>query len=57
MNEKPQNLKKRLVDYSLRGIRLYTALPKNDRVAMVLGDQALRSGTSVKTAKTHKEKQ
>ena len=44
--KKPKDLKKRLVEYSLRIIRMYSALPKSDRVAMVLGGQVLRSGTS-----------
>ena len=46
MTEKAKDLKKRLVEYSLRIIRMYSALPKSDRVAMVLGGQVLRSGTS-----------
>lgn len=41
-----RDLKERFLDYSLRIIRLYTALPKNE-VARVLGKQMLRSGTSV----------
>ena len=44
--KKPVDLKKRLIQYSLRIIRMYSALPKNDKVAMVLGGQVLRSGTS-----------
>ncbi len=45
-NSKPWDLKERLIQYSLKIIRMYSALPKNDKVAMVLGDQVLRSGTS-----------
>ena len=41
------DLKKRLRAYALRIIRMYTALPKNDKVAQVIGGQVLRSGTSV----------
>ncbi len=44
--EKPKDLKKRLVEYSFRIIRMYSSLSKSDRVAMVLGGQVLRSGTS-----------
>jgi len=41
-----RNLRTRTKRYALRIIRLFTALPKND-VAMALGRQMLRSGTSV----------
>jgi four helix bundle protein len=47
MNEKPQDLKIRTKQFALRIIRMYSALPKNDTVAQVLGKQVLRSGTSV----------
>ena len=40
-------LKQRFKSYSLRVIRLYTKLPKNDVVAQVIGKQVLRSATSV----------
>ena len=46
-DEKPLvDLKTRTRDFSLRIIRLYSALPKTD-VARVLGKQLLRSATSV----------
>ncbi len=45
--KKPKDLKTRLLDYSLRIIRMYSALPKNYKVAMVIGHQVLRSGTSL----------
>ncbi len=41
----PRELKERLREYSLRVIKMYCALPKED-VAKVLGGQVLRSGTS-----------
>jgi four helix bundle protein len=47
MNDKPEDLKIRTKRFSLRVIRMYAALPKNDTVAQVLGKQVLRSGTSV----------
>jgi len=47
MNEKPEDLKARTKRFALRIIRMYSALPKNDTVAQVLGKQVLRSGTSV----------
>jgi hypothetical protein len=40
------NLKQRTKSFSLRIIKMFTALPKN-AVARVLGEQVLRSGTSV----------
>jgi len=40
------DLRKRTMDFSLRIIHLYNALPRTD-VARVLGKQVLRSGTSV----------
>jgi len=43
---KPWDLKDRLVKYSLRIIKMYSSLPKGDKVAMVIGHQVLRSGTS-----------
>ena len=43
----PEDLRTRLVKYSLRIIRLYSSLPKGDKVAVVLGGQVLRSGTSL----------
>ena len=45
-SDKPWDLKERLIQYSLRIIRMYASLPKSDKVAMVLGNQVLRSGTS-----------
>ncbi len=47
MDEKPQDLKGRTKEFSLRIIRMYSALPRSNVVAQVLGKQALRSGTSV----------
>ena len=44
MNE---DLKERTKKFSLRVIKMYTALRKSDTVAQVLGKQVLRSGTSV----------
>ncbi len=41
-----QDLRARTRDFALRIIRMYSALPKAP-VARVLGDQCLRSGTSV----------
>jgi four helix bundle protein len=41
-----QDLKVRTKEYALRIIRLYVALPKREE-ARVIGDQVLRSGTSV----------
>ena len=40
------NLGQRTMDFGLRIIRMYGALPKSEE-ARVLGKQALRSGTSV----------
>ncbi|WP_346291407.1 four helix bundle protein [Sphaerothrix gracilis] len=42
----PSDLKERTKAFSLRIIRLYTALP-NSTVAQTIGKQVLRSGTSV----------
>src|SRR3989442_10467048 len=47
MTEKPHDLKHRTKAFALRVIRMYSALPKNDTVAQVLGKQVLRPGTSV----------
>lgn len=47
MSEQPQNLKPRTKMFALRVIEMYSALPKFDTVAEVLGKQMLRSGTSV----------
>ena len=44
--DKVAQMKKRTTDYALRVIAMYTALPKS-AVAQLLGNQALRSGTSV----------
>ena len=41
-----RELPDRTKDFALRVIRMYTALPKS-QVAVVLGNQVLRSGTSV----------
>src|SRR5437660_5471219 len=45
--DQPQDLKPRTKAFALRIIRMYSKLPKNDTVAQVLGEQVLRSGTSV----------
>jgi len=45
--KEPRDLKFRTKAYALRIIRMYTALPKANAVAQVLGKQVLRSGTSV----------
>jgi four helix bundle protein len=47
MSEQPPDLKSRTKAFALRIIRMYSALPKSDTVAQVLGKQVLRSGTSV----------
>ena len=47
MSERPPDLKLRTKAFALRIIRMYTALPKSNTVAQVLGKQVLRSGTSV----------
>jgi four helix bundle protein len=47
MSEKPQDLKPRTKAFVFRVIRMFSKLPKNDTVAQVLGQQVLRSGTSV----------
>lgn len=41
-----RDLKERTRDYSMRIINLFASLPRG-RVAQVIGDQVLRSGTSV----------
>jgi four helix bundle protein len=45
-DEKAHDLKQRTKDFALRIIRLYAALPKTTE-AQVLGEQVLRSGTSI----------
>jgi four helix bundle protein len=45
-NNRYWNLRKRVMDFALRIIKVYTALPTTT-VAQVLGRQLLRSGTSV----------
>ena len=47
MSEQPQDLKPRTKAFALRVIKMYSALPKGEVVAQVLGKQVLRSGTSV----------
>ena len=47
-NQKPEDLKVRTKKFALSIICLYSALPKQT-VAQVLGNQLLRSGTSVGT--------
>jgi four helix bundle protein len=47
MDKEPQHLKSRTKEFALRIIRMYSALPKHDAVAQLLGKQVLRSGTSV----------
>jgi four helix bundle protein len=42
----PCDLRKRTKEFALRVIRMVQALPRN-RIAGVIGDQVLRSGTSV----------
>ena len=46
-NEKTYKLSARLREYALRIIKLYSALPKSDAVADIIGRQLLRSGTSI----------
>jgi four helix bundle protein len=41
-----QDLRKRTLDYALRIVKLYAALPKTKK-SQVIGKQVLRSGTSV----------
>ena len=41
-----QDLRKRTLDYALRIVKLYAALPKTTE-AQVIGKQVLKSGTSV----------
>lgn len=45
-SEGPRDLKERLKEYALWIIRTYCSLSKRDDVAMVLGRQVLKSGTS-----------
>ncbi len=47
MSGHPKDLKPRTKAFALRIIKMYSALPKSDAVALVLGKQVLRSGTSV----------
>ena len=47
MNEQPRDLKPRTKAFALRIIGMYSKLPRNVTVARVLGNQVLRSGTSV----------
>src|ERR1044072_5604517 len=47
MSEPRKDLKPRTTALSLRVIRMYSNLPKNDAVAQALGRPVLRSGTSV----------
>jgi four helix bundle protein len=47
MSEPSRDLKIRTKEFALRIIRMYSALPKSDTVAQILGKQVLRSGTSV----------
>lgn len=47
MSEERRDLKPRTKAFALRIIRMYSALPKANTVAQVLGRQVLRSGTSV----------
>ena len=47
MTHNAPDLKPRTKTFALRVIRMYSALPKDDTVAQVLGKQVLRSGTSV----------
>jgi len=44
---KPLDLKIRTKAFALRIIRMFSALPRDNAVAQVLGKQVLRSGTSV----------
>jgi four helix bundle protein len=39
--------KRRTKEYALRIIKLYRALPKDDKAAQIIGNQLLRSATSV----------
>jgi four helix bundle protein len=48
MNDE-KDLRKRTKMFARRIIRLYCALPKSNAAVQVLGKQALRSGTSVRT--------
>src|SRR5208283_4391857 len=47
MSDRPQDLKPRTTAFALRIIRMYSALPRSNAVAQVLGRQVLRSGTAV----------
>lgn len=47
MNQNIQNIQERSKQFALRIINLYAQLPKDNKVADVIGDQLLRSGTSI----------
>ena len=47
MNQSLNDIQDRSKRFALRIIHLYAELPKNNRVASVIGDQMLRSGTSI----------
>jgi four helix bundle protein len=47
MSEQPKDLKSMTKTFALRISRMYSALPKSNNAAQVLGRQVLRSGTSV----------
>src|SRR5262245_40233994 len=47
MSNKLRDLRQRTKAFALRVILMYSALPKNNTVAQVLGKQVLRSSTSV----------
>ena len=42
-----KKFKKRLYEFVLKLIEFIDRLPKNDRVSRIIGDQLLRSGTSI----------
>ena len=47
MNQDISNIQDRSKQFALRIIQLYAQLPRNNRIAQVIGDQVLRSGTSI----------
>lgn len=47
MNQNIGDIQERSKQFALRIIQLYGQLPRNHRVAEVIGDQLLRSGTSI----------
>ena len=47
MNQNIVDIQERSKQFALRIIQLYGQLPRNHRVAEVIGDQVLRSGTSI----------